>query len=155
MTETEGRRWFRKKTRGLVSVGELMFQPIESSRTGIGVPDWWFRTRHDEGWVEEKELRAPLKEVVRIPWRPGQFEWMRRYVQLGGHGLLFVFVEWCYTNHDFRTLTVFEDFAVQREYSTEEWRGLRSMDVKLADVHKQDLLDLLDRRFAPERSDHE
>lgn len=55
-------------------------QEIESV-TGLGIPDVNYGHARICGWMELKELDRASKYATdfKIPWRPGQFGWFRRY----------------------------------------------------------------------------
>jgi len=140
MTETQGRQWFRKLMEPYITGKLLKFQPIESPSTGLGIPDWWFKTVDTEGWIEEKTVRPVNENGVKIDWRPGQFRWMRDYVRLHGLGFLFVF-----TDHGmYHSLTVFMNDSIRESYSMEEFTGLYCFSVTdIRDVEASVLYDVL------------
>lgn len=83
----------------------VFIQAIESHGTP-GVPDIFF---HDEesGWAELKEMKG-----LRVPFRPGQFNWLQRYWKSGGLSLLIVTTPkglWY----------VFQGPEIKREYESE------------------------------------
>ena len=89
MTETEGRKWLRQ----LCKDKAIIFQPIESSRTSIGIPDIYLRTPVVDGWMELKQIKWNATDHYKIPFRPGQFEWLRKYSGFGGNAILCLFME--------------------------------------------------------------
>ena len=129
MNEAEGRQWLFK----LLKNEPIILQRIESESTGIGIPDIFFRTPFLDGWIELKQVKGDYtkKQIVTIPWRKGQFEWMRRYIGMGGHGLLFVFFE---TTPGYKTLAVFEKDNVRKTYTPSDtwYQSLLFMDIKRA-----------------------
>ena len=54
---------------------------VESSDTGGKMPDLFIRSSFLSWWVELKQIPTPGRK---IPWRPGQENWIRRYRQLSG-----------------------------------------------------------------------
>lgn len=86
MLEKEIRR--RLKLKILSERLDILFQPIESGATGIGIPDIFFRTAGDEGWIELKEIEVTSYGAVVVPFRPGQLPWARRYMRLRGKVIL-------------------------------------------------------------------
>jgi len=87
MTETDGRRWLRIKLSAL----DVMLQPIESGGTGIGIPDQFARTREGDYWIELKIGRY-VTNGIKVEFRPGQLNWLRRYANLRGKARLLLFV---------------------------------------------------------------
>jgi hypothetical protein len=79
-----------KIKRGLQPAPErLMLQRIEQQR----VPDIFFRTMTTSGWIELK-IRPTGKEVLTMPFRKGQFAWIKEYRQMGGLVFLFFYLNW-------------------------------------------------------------
>ena len=67
---------------------QLLLQPIESGSIGSGIPDIFFRDIHNEGWIELKQLIIKRNKMVYVPFRPGQYPWIKRYVKLNGNMIL-------------------------------------------------------------------
>jgi hypothetical protein len=65
-------------------------QPIESGTTGLGIPDWYVRTPKVSAWAEFKNLRFPLNYPLEVPFKPGQYTWLKRHWALGGTSLLII-----------------------------------------------------------------
>lgn len=63
-------------------------QRIESGGTGLGIPDAFVRTFHTDVWIEMKNLVFPVTYSVRVPFRPGQYAWLKDYERMGGHSVL-------------------------------------------------------------------
>ena len=96
---------------------EILIQPIESSRTGTGILDLFYRTINVDGWIEFKKLnKYPTKEIIEVPWRPGQMNWIKRYRRLNGNVFLFFCIE--------DTLRIFRDFHIQEKYTKVEMFSL-------------------------------
>jgi len=93
----------------------LMEKPIKIQRIEYQrVPDLFFRHRYGGGWVEFKVVNTSgLK--VRIPFRPGQFAWIKDYVLLGEQIYLFCIdtngILWILKNHE-----------ITQEYSTIDFK---------------------------------
>jgi len=86
MKETE----IYAKLRILFVRNKCLVQRIESGTTGLGIPDIFFRTNDSEGWIELKEIFWPSKETtsIKIPFRPGQYPWLKQYTSLNGKAFL-------------------------------------------------------------------
>ena len=87
----------------------ILLQRIEQQR----VPDLFYRNPWREGWVEFKIVDTRgLK--VKIPFRPGQFAWIKDYVLLGTNVLLFCIdmnaVLWIIENRDIEKEYTIVDF---------------------------------------------
>ena len=79
---TEHHMYLRVKE--LLQKESIMLQRIEQQR----VPDLFFRMPEREGWIEFKVIDTNGFKV-KIPFRPGQFAWIKEYTELGGNILLF------------------------------------------------------------------
>jgi len=54
-------------------------QRIEN-RTGK-VPDIYFANKYKNGWIELKNIKSvSRKGIVKIPFRPGQFAWIKKHL---------------------------------------------------------------------------
>ena len=56
----------------------IFMQRIESV-TGLGIPDVAYAVEDVAGWIELKTLTRKPKNIVSIPWRPGQLAWYHKY----------------------------------------------------------------------------
>jgi hypothetical protein len=63
-------------------------QPVESGLTGLGIPDAYVRTRVVGLWIELKNLIYPVRDYLLVPFRPGQYVWLRDHWKLGGISVL-------------------------------------------------------------------
>lgn len=132
MLETDLYQWTIRKLRGAT----VKLQAIESGSTGLGIPDWFYRTLTIDGWIEAKCLKD-VKEIVKIPFRPGQFSWLMNYTKLHGNALLFVqHKEW---------LTIFQGMMIQREYTIDEFLRQNVMHESLDNITKKMLYSILSR----------
>ncbi len=86
MLEKDMRRLLKHKFS--VEIPHAVFQPIESGGTGIGIPDFFFRTLYKEGWIELKEVELTSHGIIVIHYRPGQLRWMRDYTRANGNMIL-------------------------------------------------------------------
>ena len=59
----------------------------------VGVPDVSYGARGVQGWIELKHMAKFTRNGVKIPWRPGQREWLQRRGAVGGRCWLLVRVE--------------------------------------------------------------
>ena len=104
----------RKEMITKMDKNKILLQPIESPATGTGILDIFYRTNNADGWIELKVIdKCPVRKgIVKIPWRPGQMNWITRYLKLNGNVFLFLHIE--------KALWVFKDFHIQKEYSQSE-----------------------------------
>ena len=63
-------------------------QRIESGSTGLGIPDAFVRTFNTDVWMELKNLIYPVTHSVQVPFRPGQYAWLKDYARMGGNSVL-------------------------------------------------------------------
>jgi hypothetical protein len=63
-------------------------QPIESGTTALGIPDAYVRTPRVGLWIELKNLIYPVQDHFLVPFRPGQYVWLRDHWKLGGISVL-------------------------------------------------------------------
>ena len=70
---------------------------IESHATMLGIPDVNFRTAYIEGWIELKQLKKG-HYVWRVPFRPGQYNWLKKQYMLNGIAILLATIDkqWYY-----------------------------------------------------------
>lgn len=56
----------------------IFVQRIESGETGKGIPDLFVITKGIPMWIELKRVHETCsrRQVVAIPWRPGQQSWL-------------------------------------------------------------------------------
>lgn len=56
----------------------IFVQRIESGETGKGIPDLFVITKGVPMWIELKRIHSTCsgKQVLEIPWRPGQQAWL-------------------------------------------------------------------------------
>ena len=66
----------------------VLLQPIESGRTGLGIPDIFWKTDFNQGWIELKQVYVTKYGKVVVPFRPGQLPWARKYIALNGNMIL-------------------------------------------------------------------
>ena len=99
-------------------------QRIESGSTGLGIPDAFVRTFHTDIWMELKNLVYPVVHSVQVPFRPGQYAWLKEYARMGGHSVLAMATcEGFYFFHNDRIrkeysapLSAYADLSLQRIY---------------------------------------
>ncbi len=73
---------------------KMFLQRIESN-TGLGIPDVAFtKDVITSGWIEVKVVnKFPKREVLKVPFRPGQFAWKTNYRKYSSRIYLFLYVE--------------------------------------------------------------
>lgn len=76
-----------KLSRALRDYG-VMIQRIESGSTGLGIPDTYVRTSKKSLWMELKNMYFPVTINLVVPFRPGQYGWLKRHAKLGGISVL-------------------------------------------------------------------
>ena len=129
MTETEGRRWLLNRAKQ----GGWLYQPIESSVTGIGIPDGYFRTWKNDGWIELKSFNFCGQGIKKVPFRPGQFNWLQRHTLLGGNSFLFIFYTVKVASGNHVCICVFKDKNIKQEYVYED-RVKAELDALVRDI---------------------
>lgn len=104
----------------------ILLQRIEYQR----VPDIFFRSETQEGWIELKCLPTITYKVT-IPFRPGQFSWIRDYIRKGGTAYLF-----CSTPD--QLLWIFKNKDIYRSYTNKEFAGMvhTVLDLRLIDASR-------------------
>ena len=100
-----------------------VIQPIESL-TSIGIPDIFFRADNREGWIELKQAKETAKGGINIPFRPGQYLWIQRYIKRKGYMILLCTFE---GNEKyffaFRGYNIREEYSNAQFYSSCYWQG--------------------------------
>lgn len=87
---------------------KVMLQRIEMDH----VPDVFYRTPDHDGWIENKVIRVHRPgKAIKIPFRQGQMNWIRRYRTL--NGLVFVFL------HIDNALFILRGDSIKEVYPTE------------------------------------
>ena len=100
------------KMKFFLEMPQAVFQPIESGRTGRGIPDIFFKTAYEEGWIELKEI-VFTNIQIEIPFQAGQLLWIRRYTRVKGNIiLLMTYKKSLYT------------LGLERE-----WAAIKSLDI--------------------------
>jgi hypothetical protein len=56
----------------------------------LGIPDEYIRTTKVGAWAEFKNMRYPIRYPFEVPFKPGQFPWLKRHWELGGISLLII-----------------------------------------------------------------
>jgi len=94
-----------------------IFQKIESGMTGLGIPDIFFRTKYTDGWIELKEIIWPKKydTIIKIPFKPGQFSWIKQYSLLCGNMFLICSIRGETNIYIFRRTYIFKEYT-QKEF---------------------------------------
>ena len=95
----------------------LMEKPIKIQRIEYQcVPDLFFRHKQHSGWVEFKVINTTGFKVT-IPFRPGQFGWIKDYVLLGEQIYLF-----CIDTNGI--LWILKNREIAQEYSIVDFKCL-------------------------------
>jgi len=74
---------------------DIEIQRVENE-LDLGTPDLYFSHFTTCGWIELKQFKLPKREKteITIPFRPGQYGWIRRFSRAGTRVILI-----CYTNN--------------------------------------------------------
>jgi len=67
---------------------DVQVQPIESGTTGLGIPDVFIRTTKASAWVELKHEHYEPRLPYKVPFRTGQYGWLKHHYTLGGISVL-------------------------------------------------------------------
>ena len=127
MLEKDMLKSVKQKTLGQ----RIQITNIETGGVSVGVPDWFIRTEYNDIWMEAKEIkRWPVRDntTIKISFRPGQYNWLKRHQELGGNSLLIVtYKYWWY---------LFKD--IKRAYTKEEMNTLSLIpqDFKNMTIHR-------------------
>lgn len=92
-------------------VDHVRLQRMEC-RTVIGLPDVYFKTVYSEGWMELKQISS-IGRSIKIPFRPGQYKWIKYHVELRGHAILAVScanIWYCFKNQWIKEIYSRNDF---------------------------------------------
>jgi hypothetical protein len=108
-TEGDFRSELVKKLRATrINEKKLLVGPIETGTTWLGVSDIFIRTTKVGVWMELKRLYYPLPSRWTVPFRPGQYTFLRDYYELGGTSVLAIA-----TQH---AIIYFMNASIQEEY---------------------------------------
>ena len=108
-------------------------QAIETGGTGRGVPDVFFARRTTKagftsiinGWIELKNIQGELPDRIHIAFRPGQFEWIRRFIDQEVNVYLGISCE--------LGIFMFKNYEISDNYSIEDFTRRRCI-TKMKDV---------------------
>lgn len=110
--ESDFRRTLGKK----LEARGFFFQPIESGDTADGIPDVYFVIEGwPAGWIELKRvdiINVQPDSIIDVPYRPGQFSWLKRNWNKGGLSVLGIRV-----NDEY---AFFVNRDIKREYTYKE-----------------------------------
>ena len=115
---------------------EINITRIETGATAVGVPDLHIRTKDNDVWVELKQVNDPIPHydngVIKIPFRAGQFRWIKRHREMGGKVLLIVTKEAGWPPYE--EWSVFGGYAVTKEYTRSTYYGLADFAGQFAEL---------------------
>lgn len=100
-------------------LSEYFLQRVENT-VDLGTPDVFFARRAvipgwPQGWIELKVMTLPLRKTTRItiPFRPGQYGWLRKATKAGVLALLLI-----KSNHG---VHAFRGEDIQLQYTNDEF----------------------------------
>jgi len=73
---------YHKLKTGMVGT-PTQFTRIETGSTRVGVPDLYWSTPNNNGWIEFKTVYSLQVPVIKPVWRPGQLGWVKDHTKLG------------------------------------------------------------------------
>ena len=111
MRRTEG--MFRGDLTRAIRANNCQAQPIESGTTGLGIPDLWVRTTKVGAWVELKNEHYEPRIPYVVPFKPGQYAWLKHHYELGGTSVLGVKTP--------SGAYFFKNYAIQERYNRPLW----------------------------------
>lgn len=122
----------------------ILVQPIESGGTGLGIPDLFIRTKNHDIWMELKRVDWPngRGKTISIPWRPGQLNWIKHYISLGGLAYLCVYVN---KGKHKNTVYFFKNYQILKTYSQEAFESLSEIHFSLNLFQDNMLFEILNR----------
>ena len=96
-------------------IPSILIQRIETGSTGIGVPDFYFKTIYNEGWIELKEIKGNTSReaIIKIPYQPGQYNWLKNYNALNGNAILICSIDkvwYCFKGDYIQQSYIWKDF---------------------------------------------
>jgi hypothetical protein len=89
----------------------IMLQRIEN-RTGR-VPDIYYACSQSSGWIELKEIEMPKRKStkIKIPFRPGQFPWIKRHLKYSEQIILLCSTKEC------DSWFIFRGYGIKERYN--------------------------------------
>lgn len=80
---------------------DYMLQKIESSLTGVGIPDIAYTFNSSKsGWIELKVAKiiktGKNKGKINVPYRPGQQNWLKKHKSLSRRTFCLIYLEGTY-----------------------------------------------------------
>jgi hypothetical protein len=95
----------------------IEFTRIESGMTKNGIPDIYFlgETTNSHGWMELKIAEKTSKHgVIKVPYRPGQINWLSRHKERGVKAYALIFYDKFYLTEVFdREFKNIEDLQIK------------------------------------------
>lgn len=127
-----------KKILNKFSRKKILLQRIETKETGIGVPDIFYRTWNQDGWIELKVLNKypKRKNYIKVPFRLGQINWIKNYWILNGSIFLFLYIE--------NALWIFKGDNIKEQYSELEIIKSTCYKAFWKDINWDNIYNLLD-----------
>ncbi|MHA1302124.1 MAG: hypothetical protein ACTSPI_00280 [Candidatus Heimdallarchaeaceae archaeon] len=124
------------KMRDKLSGKGMLLQRIEMDH----VPDIFYRTWHQDGWIELKTLKSyPIRKTyVEVPFRPGQMNWIKTYCSLKGNMFLFFYIE--------NSLWIFKKMNIKERYYINEIKKFSCYNALWKEVDWDNIYNLLDNQ---------
>ena len=83
---------FSRTVRAWLASYGFAVQSIESAGVAVGIPDLYFSGEACKGWIELKCVKT-AKDACHVPFRPGQYSWLRRFNKHGTFCVLLIAYE--------------------------------------------------------------
>ncbi len=123
---------FSRAIRKALSEEGALVQAVESGGTAVGIPDLFIRTTRISAWMELKNLIFPVRYRLEVPFRPGQYAWMKRHTDMGGISALAI--------ASLEGIFFFRDGEIKTEYAAP-----LSASLRLTRLSGKAILDWLER----------
>ena len=119
------------------------FTRIETGHTRVGVPDLYWSTPNNNGWLEFKVVYSLQVPVIKPDWRPGQLGWIREHVRLYDN-------IWLAVTDKEEDVMLFILSPVQETYVIAECSMFMEIPIKGALVHSMlDTIRIVPQQLAP------
>ena len=109
------------KMRDKLTYYGILLQRIEMDM----VPDLFYRSWHQDGWIELKVV-SRISDNIKIPFRPGQLNWIKGYKSLNGSVFLFLHYDdklWIFTGKNIRNEYHKSELLRYSDYVSTHWKN--------------------------------
>ena len=124
----------------------IIMQRIESHGTGLGIPDIAFNSKDNCGWIEDKKIDRLPTIRFKIPFREGQYAWIKRWRRINRGKVFVIILLGAITKTP--KLVIIEDVGIHdREYNMAEIQDNRYVHIfDYASKYVIDIFEVLNGR---------